>query len=920
MKTTADYIASGFEKIDTDLAELMDCLREVLCELGAQEAASHLPWQTTSAGHNISAPPEGIEQAYSIAFQLLNMVEENAAARTRRLREIEHGLKDEPGLWGRQLTRLKETGFSGQEIADFLPLVRIEPVFTAHPTEAKRPAVLEQHRAIFRLLSSLEKPDITPSERNAARNEIKVVLERLWRTGEIFLEKPTVASERRGMIFYLCEVLPTALEHLDNRLRRAWSECGFDPALLADPKVWPRVRFGNWVGGDRDGHPFVTAEVTRDTLADLRRHALDVHARQLSNLATKLPLSGSFQKTPAELKSALNTLRENHPVAAELLAHQYPDEPWRQYVLLLKAGLPFEDAHDGPTYRSPSALDADLALLHEALEQTGAHRLAETAVRPVRRTLDAFGFHLAALDIRQNSEFHDKALIQILAALGQPAPDFGSWEESRRLAFLNKELLSPRPFLYKDTGVGEQADAVLSCYTILRRHIRHHGRAGIGALIVSMTRRSSDLLVVYLLAREAGLMKWTPEGLFCQVPIVPLFETLDDLERSPEILEAFLAHPVTRRSLVFHQHDRELPLSPSQPSPVQQVMVGYSDSNKDCGLIASQWGLHQAQSALTAVGRSHGTKIRFFHGRGGTISRGAGPTHRFLGALPPHTIDGDLRLTEQGETIAQKYAILGTATYNLEILLAGVTGFSLTNKSAPPPSKTLEKIGDILSTASRDKYMSLIRADGFMAFYSEATPIDALETSSIGSRPARRTGQRTLDDLRAIPWVFSWNQSRYYLPGWFGVGTGLETLLASEILPLDELGTFLKESPLLYYVLTNVETNLASCDTEIMRQYASLVGDPTVRERLFALILEEYEKTRTLLAKIFGGSVESRRPRMVRTLRLRADALKILHHQQIELLRTWRSARASQSPDAEKLLPRVLLSVNAIASGLRTTG
>lgn len=920
VKTTADYIASGFEKIDADLSYLMECLREVLGELGEDAAARFLPWQEGGGCHNINEPPPGIEQAYSIAFQLLNMVEENAAARTRYLREIEHGLSDEPGLWGQQLTRLKAQGFTGEEIAAFLPEVRIEPVLTAHPTEAKRPAVLEQHRSIYRLLAALENGSLTPSERHAIRQEIKVVLERLWRTGEILLEKPTVAGERRGMIFYLSNVFPLTLKQLDDRLRNAWMAAGFDSALLDEPSSWPRVRFGTWVGGDRDGHPLVTAPITADSLSELRQHALEVHARNLDTLAAKLPLSSNFQKTPAALEDALGSLREENPAAADTLARQYSDEPWRQYVLLLKAKLPLGVEPASHHYSSPATLDADLALLNASLLEAGARRLADTAVWPVRRALDVFGFHLADLDIRQNSAFHDQALIQILEALGQPAPDFSTWEETRRIEFLNRELQSPRPFLYQDTGIGDQADAVLSCYGVLRRHIRRHGRAGIGSLIVSMTKRMSDLLVVYVLAREAGLMKWTADGLLCEIPVVPLFETLDDLERSADLINAFLDHPVTRRSLAHHRQDRAHVLSRPHEQPIQQVMVGYSDSNKDCGILASQWALHKAQSGLAEAGRTHGTKIRFFHGRGGTISRGAGPTHRFLGALPAGSMQGDVRLTEQGETIAQKYAILGTATYNLEILLAGVTGFSLADQKPTPLPGPLQEVGEILASASRDQYVALTQTEGFMTFYSQATPIDALETSSIGSRPSRRTGQRTLDDLRAIPWVFSWNQCRYFLPGWFGVGTGLEALLAKNILPRDELRQLLKRSPLMYYVLTNVETNLASCDAEIMREYADLVADPAVRARLFDLIFGEFEKTQAMMTEIFGGSLESRRPRMIKTLQLRAGALRTLHRQQIEVLKKWRAARAAGSPEAAELLPKVLLSVNAIASGLRTTG
>jgi phosphoenolpyruvate carboxylase len=928
VKTTADYIVSGFAKIDADLDFLMKCLQEVLIELGETKAAQFLPWQHGGETHDIDEPPPRIEQAYSIAFQLLNMVEENASTRTRHLREIEHGLADEPGLWGQQLNQLKAAGFSAEEILGVLPEVRVESVLTAHPTEAKRSAVLEQHRAIFLHLSSLENESLTPSRREAIRDEIKIVLERLWRSGEILLEKPEVASELRGVVFYMREVFPLALEQLDERLVRAWKNAGFDPGLLNNAHVWPRLRFGSWVGGDRDGHPLVTAKVTEETLQEMRLNAIIVIHRHLKKLAERLPLSSNFQEPPELLEKAIARLRAENP-GSDSIIRQHSDEPWRQYVMLLQAKLPVALANGDELgafaetayhYRSPYELDKDLALLEETLWAVGAKRLADSAVWPVRRALDVFGFHLASLDIRQNSKFHDQALGQILAAIGQPTPDFGDWDETRRLEFLNRELESPRPFLYHGSSIGEQADAVLGCYSVLRHYIRDYGRDGIGALIVSMTRQLSDPLVVYLLAREAGLMRWTPEGLLCVLPVVPLFETLDDLERSANLIDAFLAHPVTRRSLAYHQTDRAKVLSLPQSKPVQQVMIGYSDSNKDCGILASQWALQKAQAAITSAGIAHGAKIRFFHGRGGTISRGAGPTHRFLGALPPGSIQGDIRLTEQGETIAQKFANVITATYNLELFLAGVTGFSVMEKRDSARKSGIEEICEVLASSSQEAYSQLINSDGFMTFYSQATPIDALEISSIGSRPSRRTGKRTLADLRAIPWVFSWNQSRYYLPGWYGVGSALEALAAWKPGALNELRRQLKSSAFLYYMLTNVETNIASADKDIMRQYAALVQEFDARESILNLILTEFDKTHEMMAQVFGGSLEVRRPRMLKTLDLRANALRVLHEQQIRLLSQFRAAQAAGSAETKTLLPKVILSINAIASGLRTTG
>ena len=375
-------------------------------------------------------------------------------------------------------------------------------------------------------------------------------------------------------------------------------------------------------------------------------------------------------------------------------------------------------------------------------------------------------------------------------------------------------------------------------------------------------------------------------------------------------MRAFLAHPVTQRSLRM-----------GGALPVQQIMIVYSDSNTESGRLASQWAVHRAQAALVAAGREAGVRIRFFHGRGGTISRGAGPTHRFLDALPSGTVNGDLRLTEQGETIAQKYANGPTANFNLELLLAGTAATTL-RPAGPPLSASLEASVNRLVATSREVYEGLLREGEFMEFYSQATPIDALEQSSIGSRPSRRTGPRTLADLRAIPWVFSWNQARFYLPGWYGVGSALARLRDEDGAGFAELRSTLDGGwPFFRYVLMNVETNLASADREIMSQYAALVGNERVRASFLGRIMEEFDRTRAMLAECFGRKSMARRPRAAKTLALRAHALRVLHHQQIGLLERWRGLQhAGDNEAAKRMLPELLLSINAIASGLRTTG
>lgn len=919
----SDYVTIGFEKIERDLRFFIECLGEVLEELGHSDLASHIPWfGLDPTKFETEQVPGQIGLVYSIAFQILNMVEENAAAYVRTIREREGGLVAERGLWGERFAKLKADAIPESVIGDVLSRVRVEPVLTAHPTEAKRLAVLDQHRALFALLAGPDRETLPESEMHSLRVKTKAALERLWRTGEILLEKPTLTDERRNVLHYLRDVFPTVLPELDERLEQAWTAAGFDVKRLRDESKLPQVRFGTWVGGDRDGHPGVTAEVTAETLERLRANAFVVLRRQLVALAEKLSLSQWMQALPPSLVAARDKLAESLGEKARAVLSTNTSEPWRQYVELIIDRLPIEIVPhrvsqlraDPGSYELADQLAADLAVLRDALVEVGAQRLADSDVRPVLRAVQIFGFHLAQLDIRQNSVFHVKALAQLMDAAGLDGSQWEEWTENERLRFLEKELRSPRPFLHASASAGPEADSVLGCYRVLAAHIAHYGADGIGALIVSMTRRLSDLLIVYVLAREAGLTRSLPEGLVCVLPVVPLFETLDDLESAPSILGAFLDEPMTRRSLNFLSWNwgrEKLPLT-------QQVMVGYSDSNKDSGIFASQWGLQKAQARLAQLGRDAGVRIRFFHGRGGTVSRGAGPTHRFLEALPNNSLGGDIRLTEQGETIAQKFGHFVTATYNLELLLAGVTATTIEHERSVPMAPPLAPVLERLSRASQQAYRQLLDTENFITFYRQATPIDALEHSRIGSRPSRRTGQPSLADLRAIPWVFSWNQARFYVPGWFGAGSGLKALTEAELADIKDQ---LRIWPFLYYVLTNIEASIASTDLELMQAYADLVEDPALRDRFMKIIVDEWNLTREMLEKLRGAPMAERRPRMLRTLKLRADALRVLHLQEIHLLKKWRGYRkAGDDAAAEKMLPDLLLSINAIASGLRTTG
>ncbi|MCO6451311.1 MAG: phosphoenolpyruvate carboxylase [Caldilineales bacterium] len=905
---------TNIDKIYSDLAFLLQCFREMLQEVGEWELAERLQWSYEEYDGDMKYPRR-TAQAYSIAFQLLIIAEENAAVQMRRLLETEQNLAEVSGLWDQNLQRLLALGLSGETIAEGLAQISVEPVLTAHPTEAKRASVLAHHRQLYLLMVKRENQMWTPTEQADIREDIKAEMERLWRTGEIFLEKPNVASERQNIIYYLQHVFPDVLPALEQRLLRAWHAAGLDPELLADPHRRPRLTFGDWVGGDRDGHPLVTAAVTKETLEALRTGALELLEKQLTELAGRISLSARLQPAPLELRTRISQMAEALGESGQQAIMRNPEEPWRQLVNLMLAKLPLHDTlpHvESPSYRTAAELLADLCLLRDSLNECGAVRLAAADVEPLIRIVQTFGFHLAALDIRQNSRFHDLALAQLMAAAGMEGADFANWDEPTRLAFVNEELRSPRPFCRPGISAGPEAVAVLNCYRVIVEHIENHGQIGLGALIVSMTRSLSDLLVVYLLGREAGLVFNTKAGLICRLPVVPLFETIEDLHHSPAILDAFLAHPLTRNSLEFQRQQA------GHAKAVQQVMIGYSDSNKDGGIMASLWNLHRAQDALAEVGRDHGVRIRFFHGRGGTISRGAGPTHRFINAIPHSALDGDLRLTEQGETIAQKYANRLNAAHNLELLVAGTAGATLRHWHTPKQPHELEPTMDRLAETSRLAYERLLHSDGFVTFFRQATPIDAIEASRIGSRPARRTGQASLADLRAIPWVFSWSQARFYLSGWYGVGSALEDLLDDDPSAFAKVKAQNLHWPPLHYVISNAATSLAMADLDVMRQYADLVADSEVRERIFALIAAEFGRTHRMLENIYDGPLPMRRHTLYELLAVRQPGLRVLHRQQIDLLKEWRTSADADKDEA--LLARLLLTINAIASGLRTTG
>ncbi len=899
--------AEGLQKVHTDIQFVMSAFKEMLLSLGEENLAALLPWvnEVPENQENYQVSNERLIQAIGMSFELLNLVEENAATQFRRKTETLFGLESIRGSWGETLLEWKQAGIAPKKMVELLPKIDVMPVLTAHPTEAKRVTVLELHRELYTLLVRLENPVWSTTERQLLRQEMIGLLERWWRTGEIYLEKPSLQDERNNLMHYFKNVFPVVLRLTDQRLIDAWKTMGFDPEMLQEAEQFPKLQFGSWVGGDRDGHPFVTAEFTASTLRLHRQTALKLIDKELTQLGARLSLSDQMNSTPEAFQALIQMKAIALGMEGQQAVLRNPLEPWRQFVNLMSVRLKHTlqerfDLDSACYYARPADLLADLHQLRQALLQVNAQRLVKELLFPVQRMVQCFGFHLAKLDIRQNSAYHEKALSQILQTSGQTDFDYGNWDEVKRLAFLNRELQSNRPFVLAGTSCGPEADKLLGYYRELKVYIDSYGPEGIGSIIVSMTRSLSDLLVVYIFLREVGLLD-------TQLPVVPLLETIEDLVAGGEILEAFLTHPVTVRR------------RKGQAIPFQEIMLGYSDSNKDGGILTSRWNIYKAEQQLTRIAEQHHVKLCFFHGRGGTISRGGGKVHRFMDSMPPGSVSGKVKMTVQGETIANQFANRLNATYNLEMFIAGTARQAMVSQ-IKEDDLSLRDIMDRLENIAKQSYRKLLDHPGFIDFYTQATPIDVLEHSKIGSRPARRTGQRSLDDLRSIPWVFSWSQSRFNLTGWFGTGTALQKLKTEFPQDFAKLQAVADQWPFLMYRLIQIETNLLQTDPQVMESFADMVSNESARTELMELILKDREASLHLIEELMGAPRSERRVSQLENIRLRGKALAMLHRLQLSYIQQWRVKDGRTQEENDHLLLILLLLVNAISGGLKGTG
>jgi phosphoenolpyruvate carboxylase len=843
-------------------------------------------------------------QAQGIGFQLLAIAEQNRDMRNRRAVERERGHEQVPGTFANVLADAAQAGISAAEAAAAINGLRIRAVLTAHPTEAKRVTVLERHRRIYLKLLDLEAPRWTERERAELVSAIAVEIELLWLTGELRLEKPSVEQEAAWGLYFFEETLFEIVPQLYSKVEQAMAR-----QFRQSPPIGAFFQFGSWIGGDRDGNPYVTNEVTRRTLWEMRLASLRRYRRRVLELIKHLSIAERGLTLPAPFHTALN-LALSAASDGALLARRNPGELFRQYLACMLERLDTTLAHArrhepaaDSGYRNAERLLEDIDVMMAALEGAGASGLAQSLLKPLRREVEVFRFSTMRLDVRENSARINRTLGEIWRTTrpGEPpAPGSAGWK-----SWLLEELAAPRTCARTFEGLTPEAQETLATFRVIASLREQIDREAFGALILSMTHSAADLLGVYLLAKEAGLFHDRSGTERCALPVVPLLETLTDLRAASAILRELFAVPLVQRSL--HGHGN-----------VQEIMLGYSDSNKDGGYLAANWELAKAQAQLTRLGEEHGITISFFHGRGGSVSRGGIPTGRAIAASPAGSIRRQFRVTEQGEVVSLKYANRGTAAYHVELLCASVVQHVLKSRRELElkPVPEFDEAMEALSGVSWSAYRKLMEQPAMLAYFTASSPLEELSLLKIGSRPARRSHAQSLSELRAIPWVFAWTQNRHLLPGWYGVGSALKAFLdVRRERGLELLQRMFRDGRLFRLVIDEVERTLLQVDLGIAREYAGLVPDAAVRDAIFAQVEQEYSLTCEMTLKLSGATqIGERFPQYRRRLARRLTTINQVSREQVHLLRAVREGGDEAARTA------LLMSINCAAAGLGATG
>jgi len=838
-----------------------------------------------------------IVRAFSYFSHLANLAEDQNNIRQMRSRSTAGG---SPGTLAQTLAHARGAGFSAADLRKFFATALVSPVLTAHPTEVRRKSTFDREMEIAALLDQRERVQLTPEELAASDEELRREVLTLWKTNLLRRTKLTVLDEvTNGLSFYdytFLHEVPRLHCVLEDRLNEGDSAASGELASF--------LRMGSWIGGDRDGNPFVTAEVMRGTLRLQSSRVLRFYLEQLHVLGSELSLAAHL----TDISKDLRALAERSP---DTSPHR-SGEPYRLAVSGIYARLTATAARlDVETTRPPvgeaepyanvEEFKADLETIYRSLISNNSRVIARGRLRHLRRAVDCFGFHLASLDIRQNSAVHERTVAELIDA-AMPGMSYLALNEEARIALLTGELRNTRPLTSPFVKYSEETVGELALFHAAADAHAKFGADAIPQCIISMCKGMSDMLEVALLLKEAGLVD--PSGRSA-INIVPLFETIEDLQASSGIMD---------RMLSIHDYRK---LVDSRGS-VQEVMLGYSDSNKDGGFVTSGWELYKAEIGLIEVFERHHVRLRLFHGRGGSVGRGGGPSYEAIIAQPGGAVNGQIRITEQGEIISSKYSNAEVGCNNLEILAAATLEASLLQPRHSAPSGEYLKAMEQLSELAFKAYRGLVyETEGFADYFWASTVITEIATLNIGSRPASRKKTREIEDLRAIPWVFSWAQCRLMLPGWYGFASAVEAWVAEHP---DKGMPFLRELyrewPFFRTLLSNMDMVLAKSSIAIASRYAELVPDAALREKIFGRIRSEWHSAIGLLLDIMGQErLLQGNPLLERSIRNRFPYLDPLNHVQVELLKLHRGHAAS-----DRVLTGIQLTINGISAGLRNSG
>ena len=865
-----------------------------------------------------------VVRAFNLYFSLVNIAEESFQHRQRRQQARRHGVP-RIGSFTKTLQEFHNEGVTLEQLQSLLGETLYMPVFTAHPTDAIRRTVLYALRRIFITSEQLDDRRLSHEEREDIRHSLKQQIQVLWKTDEVRVNKPTVEDEiRNGLYFFresLFEAVPETYRHLEKAIHRVYGTA--DQASSAGITVpGGLIRFGSWIGGDRDGNPFVKPTTTVLALRMQMREVLIAYLHEVEELSYRLTHSSLLCDFSPAFMDSLRADEQRFPNILEDLPADYVNEHYRRKLRIMRRRLKMnliavserlqqpdtDPASQTIGYASEQELLLDLQLIYDSLVAGGDATMADARLKDLMRLVETFGFYLMHLDIRQESTRHTEAVSEILKHLPDDI-DYAALEESARQQYLTTALATAPPALDR-TALSEDTRETLEVFEVMRRMQHEVSRNAFGNYVISMTHTASHILEVMYLAWLSGLAGRHQDEWFCRIRISPLFETINDLDHAQTILTQLLENETYRELL-------------NKACQCQEVMLGYSDSCKDGGILASNWRLYEAQKQITAITSRYNLQVRLFHGRGGTIGRGGGPTHEAILSQPPGTVHGQIKFTEQGEVLRYKYSNPETALYELSMGLTGLLKASrVVIKAHVEDRRDYMGIMDELTRLGEQAYRDLIdHTEGLFDYFYEVTPVTEIGLLNIGSRPSYRKQQdRSKDSIRAIPWVFGWAQSRHTLPAWYGLGSALECWRDGDLTRIVQLQTMCQEWPFFRSLLNNIQMSLFKGEMEIAHEYTRLSSNPVLAEAIYRKIRTEYRRTVTQVLQIAGihHLLEDNMPLSL-SLHRRDPYLDPLNNIQVTLLSRYRNQDLTDEQRNRWLKP-LLLSINAIASGMRNTG